>query len=453
MTITPSRETLSARNRARRRAATGGEPRRRTGTGRHSAEIVLPRTPAVLENPVPEVVPAAVVPGPEAGERPDSSYPRSSFPRRRRRARPGFLAGAFVRCCLYAGPLSVAVAATPSLSRVAWPVTAAMLLLGWGAAQALTSMGVVVARRSGQPAAARLVGGGFASVAALWCALVWVAPDHLLGPSRALAFTVGVCGLLALGSVTVALVTRSEGAVAAWYLPCWLLAAAYGTGWVVQVEVMLPAAIVAVAVRAFRPAVLSRPGRSRLTGADRRRGLSYLVIGASQAVCVTLLWQADTPLPAALPLLIAVPMVEGLIGWHTARLDAGLDAAESIADYGRHARNVTAITLAGMLPPLAAGCGLAVAAHQLPGPHAGLLALAAGTLLGGVFAVTFLLAARFRTGIAATLAAVPPMAAAAIALFPTPSGPLPAAVAVLAAAHLAGLVIVALTAVDLRRTP
>ncbi|BBH64392.1 hypothetical protein ACTI_10770 [Actinoplanes sp. OR16] len=459
MTITGSRDTLSARNRARRRAAGRHEPRRgHSPAGRHSAEVVKPLTPADPETPAAVVAPAAAV-EPDPIQAVDASYPK-----RRRRARPGFLAGAVVRCCLYVGPLSVAIAATGSLNRVAWPVTAVMLVLGWGAAQALTSMGVVVAGRSGQAAAARFVGAGFASVTALWCALVWIAPDRALGPSRALAAVVGVCGLLALGSVTVALVTRSEGAVAAWFLPCWLLAAvpvaaALGAGWAtVQVEVMLPGAIVAVAVRAFRPAVLSRPGRSRLTGADRRRGLSYLVIGASQAVCVTLLWQADTPFPAALPLLIAVPMLEGLIGWHTARLDNGLDSAETSADFGRHVRNVTAITLAGLLPPLAAGCGLAVAAYQLPGPllpgsRDGVLALAAGTLLGGVFAVTFLLAARFRTGIAATLAAVPPLAAAVIALFPSPSGPLPASVAVLAAAHLAGLLIVALTAVDLRRTP
>jgi hypothetical protein len=112
------------------------------------------------------------------------------------------------------------------------------------------------------------------------------------------------------------------------------------------------------------------------------------------------------------------------------------------------------------VPPLAAGGGLAVAAYQLPyglaavpGAQEGVLALAAGTLLGGVFAVTFLLAARSRAAVAATLAAVPPLAAAVIAYFPPVGGPLPAAVAVLAATHVAGLLIVALTAAELRRTP
>jgi hypothetical protein len=112
------------------------------------------------------------------------------------------------------------------------------------------------------------------------------------------------------------------------------------------------------------------------------------------------------------------------------------------------------------VPPLAAGCGLLVAAYRLPygfsgvpGARDAVLALAAATLLGGVFAVTFLLAARSRHGIAATLAAIPPVAAAVLALSAPPAGLLPAAVAVLAATHLAGLLIVALTAADLRRTP
>ncbi|MEU4561361.1 hypothetical protein AB0F72_23510 [Actinoplanes sp. NPDC023936] len=480
MTITPPRgvpatQTRSARNRARRRAA-GGDPRdafdeltppRRRAGGRHSAEPATPPIRADREGPDPAGGAAAVLAMPTTTGRGEPSSAEGEgvdpYPRRsRRRARRGFLGGALLRCCLYLGPLSVAVAAAPSLSVVAWPVPAVMLLLGWSAAQWLTSMGVVVARRTGPEAAARLVGSGFAAVTGLWCALVWIAPDTLLGPSRALAAAVGALGLLALGSVTCALVSRSEGVISLWFVPCWLLAlftaaGSFGVAWAATpVDALLPAAVVAVAVRAFRPAVLSSPGRSPLTGADRRRGLSYLVIGASQAVCVVLLWRtgpAVTPLPAALPLLIAVPVLETLIGWHTDRLEAALDSAESAGELGRHVRNVTAITLAGLLPPLAAGGGLAVAAYHLPGLRDGVLALAAGTLLGGVFAVTFLLAARFRTGIAATLAAVPPLAAAIIALVPPSAGPLPAAVAVLAAAHLAGLLTVALTAVDLRRTP
>ncbi|GGN53859.1 hypothetical protein GCM10010112_03090 [Actinoplanes lobatus] len=396
---------------------------------------------------------------------------RTARPARARRAPGGYLVAALVRCGLYLGPLSLAVAGAESLGRVAWPVPAATLLLGWTAAQGLAAMGVSAARRGGPAAAARMVASGFAAVIGIWFALVWVAPDVLLGPDRALAATVGLGGLISLGCVTAALVTRAEASVAAWFTPCWLLAAATladsaGLDRIaaVPVETLLPAAIVAVTVRAFRPAVLGRTTRpARLDPAERRRGVAYLVIGAAQAVSVVLLWRggpAAMPVPAVLPLLVAVPVLEGLIGWHTARLDAGLDSAETPEEFDRHVRNVTAITLAGLVPPLAAGCGLLLAAYRLPYGLAGVpgasdavLALAAGTLLGGVFAVTFLLAARSRHGIAAVLAAFPPIAAAVLAMSAPPEGMLPAAVAVLAATHLAGLLIVALTAADLRRTP
>ncbi|GIF36248.1 hypothetical protein [Actinoplanes xinjiangensis] len=418
-----------------------------------------------------------------------------------RRTRSGYLNAAMVRCGLYLGALSVAIAAAEPLGRVAWPVPAVMVLLGWTAAQGLTSIGVTVTGRGGPAAAARTVGAGFAAVVGLWCALVWIAPDALLGPNRLLAATAGVGGLVTLATVTAALVTRAEGVIAGWYVPCWLLAAAVMAdaagvpeAAAVPVQTLLPAAMVAVAVRAFRPALLpasatrtrrpasaagdprvsaapvrgqravsagTRPGR--FTAADRRRAFAYLIIGAAQAVSVVLLWRggpAVMPLPAALPLLLAVPLLEGLIGWHTDRLNAGLDSAETPEEFDRHVRNVTAITLAGLLPPLVAGCALLVAAYRLPygfsavpGAREAVLALAAATLLGGVFAVTFLLAARTRHGIAATLAAIPPLAAAVLAVAAPPAGLLPAAVAVLAATHLAGLLIVALTAADLRRTP
>ncbi|GIE84088.1 hypothetical protein [Actinoplanes regularis] len=387
--------------------------------------------------------------------------------------RPGFLWPVFLRCLLYLGPLSVAVAGAGALDRVAWPVPAITLLLGWSAAQALTSVGVTVSRRAGPEPAVRLVGAGFAIVTVLWCALVWIAPASLLGPDRLLAASVGAGGLATLATVTAALVSRSEIAVIRWYLPCWLLggavlATAAGAGWAryVPVETLLPAMIVAVLVRAFRPAVLL--GREcripSLTRVERRRGVGYLVIGIAQAISVALLWRAGTAGTsslAALPLLVSVPMLEALIGWHTGRIDAGLDSTDNPAALDRRIRNVTMITLAGLFPPLAGGGALALAAYQLPYTLASLgstrnavLALAAGTLLGGVFAITFLLAARARIGVAATLATIPPLATLALPLLPQPgASPLPTAVAVLAATHVAGLLIVALTAAELRRTP
>jgi hypothetical protein len=379
-----------------------------------------------------------------------------------------YLGAALLRCALYLGPLSVAVAAAGPLRQVAWPVPLVTLLLGWTAAQALTSTGVVVARRNGPAAAARLVAGGFAAVAGIWAALVWVAPAALLGPHRVLALVIGLGGLTSLATVTAAVVTRAEAGVVRWSLPGWLLAAVAGLAGVVPplplpIDTLLPAAIVMAAVRAFRPLLLpGNPGRrTRLSRPELRRACGYLIIGASQAICVGVLWRAGpsgSTMPFWLPLLLAVPILEALIGWHTDQVDAGLDATENGADYGRHVRSVTLITLAGLLPPLAVGCALAIAAYRMPaelaalqGSRAGVLELAGGTLLGGVFAITFLLAARRRTGMAATVAATPPLALAASLVLPVPSaGPLADAVLVLAATHAAGLLVVALTA-GLRR--
>nr|WP_255643832.1 hypothetical protein [Actinoplanes polyasparticus] len=433
MTITPGR-TRTASRRTRRRGP---------AVPRHS----LP--PAVI------TAEPAYTPAPPPREPAEQAPPTRSH---RAPARRSYLRAAFVRCALYLGPLSVAAAAAEPLAEVPWPVPLATLLLGWAAAQALTCTGVSVARRSGPAAAARLVGGGFAAVAGLWCALVWIAPDTLVGPYRGLALVVGLGGLGTLATVTAALVTRAEAAIVVWSLPCWLLAASALAepliGRTAEVGLLLPAAIVVALVRAFQPVLL--PGisgrRPRLSPAELRRGGGYLVIGASQAVLVGLVWQAGpsgSTAPFWLPLLLAVPILEALIGWHTGQVEAGLDSAENGADYRRHVRSVTLITIAGLLPPFAVGVALALAAYQLPAATSAavVLGLAGGTLLGGVFAITYLLAARSRTGIAATLAAAPPLVTLVLPLLPLPSsGPLPDAVAVLAATHLAGLLVVALTA-------
>jgi hypothetical protein len=367
---------------------------------------------------------------------------------RRAPARRAYLGAALLRCALYLGPLSVAVAAGGSLGQVAWPVPLVTLLLGWTAAQALTCAGVAVAARAGISAACRLVAAGFGAVAGLWCALVWIAPHQLLGPQRGLALVVGLGGLATLAIVTAALVTRAEVAVVRWCVPCWLLGAAALAGlfgspvaWL-PIGTLLPAAIVVALVRAFRPAMLPGTRRPfRITRPELRRAAGYLVIGASQAISVGVIWRAGpsgSTAPFWLPLLLAVPILEALIGWNT---EAELDPAAR--------RGVTAVTLAGLLPPLAMGVALAVAAYRTAATEE-VLALAGGTLLGGVFAITYLLAARGRTGIAAAIAIAPPLLALALKI--SAAGLLPNAVGALAATHVAGLLAVALSARDHRRT-
>jgi hypothetical protein len=418
---------------------------------------------------------------------------------RRAPARRRHLVAAMVRCALYLGPLSAAVAASGPLGRVAWPVPTTALILGWGGAQALACLGATSAGRvtqdnpaggTGPAVATRLLAGGFGMLAGLWCALAWIAPAALVGPDRLLATLVGLGVLVCLATVTAALVTRTEVAVVRWSLPIWLLAAVSlaqggtgggggaggggaGAGWVDRVPViaLLPAAILLAALRAYRPLIGRRvPDRVVLTRADLRHAGSYLIIGAAQAGCVALLWHtgaAGTPPPAVLPLLAAVPMLEALVAWHAVQLDAGLDDFDDRAAYGRHIRSVTVVTVAGLLPPFAVGVALTAAAFRLPyglpelhGARDVVLALAGGTLLGGLLAATLLLAARGRVAGAAALAVAPLVLTAASAAAPGHWLPaadgsldlLPIAVTLLAAAHLAGLLAVASTALDHRRT-
>ncbi|MEU7901921.1 hypothetical protein [Actinoplanes sp. NPDC049118] len=386
-------------------------------------------------------------------------------PRRTRRA-PSLPATLLLRCALYLGPLSVAVAAFRPLAGVAWQVPTGTLLLGWSVAQALAGAGAVVARRRGPGAGARLVGGGFAGAAALWCAFVLLAPAAAGGGSPVGAAAIGVCGLATLATVTAALVTHAEVAVIRWSLPCWLLAAVAIAGAIgdalaarVPVALLLPVAIAVAAFRAFRPA-FSSGASVGLRACDLRGFAGRLVLGVGQAGCAVLLWRAGPPAatsPAVLPLLAAVPVLEALIGWHRRQVEAGLDVAESDQEFREHVGGVNLVTIAALLPPLAAGLALMLGAYRLPaglqGAREGVLAFAGGILLSGVLAVTLLLAARNRTVVAAVLAVAPPLAAVATPLVPAlPPDPLPTVVAILAATHLVGLLTVAQTAADPRRT-
>ncbi|MEU4221156.1 hypothetical protein AB0F10_38150, partial [Actinoplanes sp. NPDC026623] len=227
----------------------------------------------------------------------------------------------------------------------------------------------------------------------------------------------------------------------------------------VPVTLLLPAAIALAAARAFRPA-LGRAAAIGLRAGDLRGAAGRLALGVGQAGCAVLLWRAGPPAatsPVVLPLLAAVPMLEALIGWHQRQVEAGLDLAESDQEFREHVGGVNAVTIAALLPPLAVGLALALGAYRLPagiaGAREGVLAFAGAILLSGVLAVTLLLAARDRTVVAGLLAVAPSLAAVATPLIPAlPPNPLSTVVAILAATHLVGLLTVAQTAADPRRT-
>ena len=162
--------------------------------------------------------------------------------------------------------------------------------------------------------------------------------------------------------------------------------------------------------------------------------------------------------PAAVPLLMAVPLIEVFIAWHASRAAAGLATYDDVRAYHRHLRTLGTVTVTLLVPPLVVGAGLAAAAFRLPyglsahpGARAIVLALSAGVLLGGVYALALLLATRRRLATAALVAAAPVLFAAVIgasslvAVPPTPTGSLmqvmlPGTVAGLAATYLLGLV-------------
>ncbi|MEV4352619.1 hypothetical protein AB0J83_49850, partial [Actinoplanes sp. NPDC049596] len=161
MTITPARSRTQTPRRKRHRVPS---------PGRHAISLLPeaapepdPAAPAEPRSPHAPEARSAHAPEEGALQAPEDGGPRS----RRAPARRTCLRSALLRCALYLGPISVAVAAAGPLSRVAWPVPIVTLLLGWSAAQTLTSVGAAVARRGGPSAAARLEGCGFAADAAL----------------------------------------------------------------------------------------------------------------------------------------------------------------------------------------------------------------------------------------------------------------------------------------------
>jgi hypothetical protein len=391
---------------------------------------------------------------------------------------------ALARGAWYLVPVPLAVAASDPIGRLPWLVPVGALAVGWCALSGLVPVATPVAGRAGAGPAARLVLGGFAAVAAVWSALLALAPSTLVG-DRATAYAVSLAALALLGSLAVALATGAELVLLAWSLPALLVSGAMIAGWWAEPWLLL-AGIAVLAVRAFATARADqgahrRSRRSTRGGflLDRRveragwAGVGGVALGACQAAVVLLVGRAgqvavppgDLP-PALVPLLVAVPGLELWVGWHLARVCEGLTRYDDRDLHLRYVRRLGWATLAALLPPLAAGAALAGTAGRLPyglsaNPEATalVLAMASGVLLAGVIATGWLLHARRRPLLAAVVtgapvlatlglhASVPELAATSLIGW----GQLLPSVAVgLAVAYAAGLVLTAYVLFDSR---
>jgi hypothetical protein len=358
-----------------------------------------------------------------------------------------------VRSAIYLAPLGIGAGAAPELRGLPALVTTGTLLLGWGGGQALAYLGYRTlsehGAEHGQVAAARLLGTAFAGLTLAWFGVLAVA--GVPGPR---GYAVAAAQLALFAVATVALVTNRERPVLTWTVPCWLAAGgiALGLGWPAAVG-LLAALGVLVAV-AFRPAARTAPApvRRRTWQADLCRALLFGVVGTGQAALLMLVVSGDASSPRVppelVPLLIAVPLIELTLVWHQRRVAAARAVLASRAAFDRRLARVTAGTVAALAVPVGAGAGIAVATWFGARPPGG-QALAAATLLTGVFALCLVLAAYRRAGTAAILVWWPALLVAGVTSWApalvrvAPQFPQTLAVATLLGASLPGLVVAA----------
>ncbi|MEV4538330.1 hypothetical protein AB0J82_31575 [Asanoa sp. NPDC049518] len=371
-----------------------------------------------------------------------------------RRGRPGahpparapFARAALARAALFLTPALAAIASGATLDRVGWPLLAVTLVLGWSGGQALACAGSARAGRGATGAALRRLGLGLLVGAAGCGGAIALGPSWLVG-SRVVAYAVCGVELVAFATIAAALVGNRVGAVLRWSAPVWLVSLALLAG--VVPAWALGAAIGLAAARAFAPALRrDAPGARVPVRTPVGAVVAYALVGAGQAGSFLLVWRLEQG-AAAVPLLLAVPLIELFVGWHAAGAAEGLDLYDDVAAYRRHLRALGVATLAALVPPLAIGAALVVAAFRLPyelsrhpDARALVLSAAAGALLAGAWAATLLLATRGRLMLAALLALAPvAFAAVPVAgwLVAVPTGNADSLIQVLLPATVAGL--------------
>ncbi|MFC0530172.1 hypothetical protein [Phytohabitans kaempferiae] len=315
-----------------------------------------------------------------------------------------YVRAALRRSALLLTPVVCALAAADELARVGWAVPAVAAVLGWAGAR----------------------GRAYAAAGALLTAAACgLAPATLAGPDRGLAVAVGLTGYALVAGARTGL---------RWAVPAWLAAGALLAGLWDRVEVLPVAAALLLA------AALRIRAHAPVTG---------VLVALCQGATAVLVWRAA---PDAAVLALGVPLLVFVVCWHEARAATATDAHDDLRAFHAEVRDLGTVTVGALVPPLVAGVGLGAAAYRLPyllSSHPGarglVLGCAAVLLLGGVLALTTLLAARGRRLAAAALAAAPLGALVAGGTL------LPTTVAALAATYLAGLVLAAHAVFDPER--
>jgi hypothetical protein len=315
-----------------------------------------------------------------------------------------YLRAALRRSALLLTPVACALAAADELARVGWAAPALAAVLGWAGARG------------------RVYAAAGAPLVAAGCAL---APAAAAGTDRGLAVAVGLTGY--------ALVAGARAGLR-WAVPAWLAAGALLAGLWDRVEVLPVAAAPLLAGALLIRAHAPLPG---------------VAAALCQGAAAVLVWRAA---PDAAVLALGVPLLVFVVCWHESRAATAADAHDDLRAFHREVRDLGTVTVGALVPPLVAGVALGAAAYRLPyglSSHPGarglVLGCAAVLLLGGVLALTALLAGRGRPVVAAAVAAGPLCALAAGGAL------LPATVAALAVTYLAGLVLAAHAVFDPER--
>ncbi|WP_238010832.1 hypothetical protein KZZ52_03925 [Dactylosporangium sp. AC04546] len=359
-----------------------------------------------------------------------------------------------VRAFIYLTPLAIGLGASAQVDGVPALATTGTLLLGWGGGQALSYLGYRALSEHGTTAAARLLGMGFAGLAALWSPV-------LLG-TGARAYLVAAVQLALFAVASVALVTNRERPVLAAAVPCWLAAAGIAAGWGRPAVVGLLVGVAIVLLVAYLPVVRRDPtrrGRRRWRSwrYDVGYALLYGLVGTGQAALlrtVALDGIAPHRLPVeAVPLLLGVPLIELTLVWHRRRI---AHARASLADrfaFDRRLGGISAGTVAVLSLPVVAGALVAGAVWLGAHPPGG-QAFAAAVLLTGVYALCLVLAAHGRAGTAAIVVWWPTLLVAGVGHWApalvqvAPAFAETLAVATLLGAALPGLAVAALVLRD-----